>query len=441
MFAVASRLAIPPLVFALTFAGCGKKPVSTDQPTADQPITLSIWRPASPNDAWPEALSNYLSESGLTDTVKIEYKTLPAATYESTVIEAIANKRGPDIFTIPNDSLHEHGKKLVAAPATVVTADQIKKSYVPVVYNQVVYKNNVYGLPEAMQPLSVIINPALFAAQDIDTELPLSWKGFVRLAKKLTIIKDGKMVQSGLAMGTGSDVLDSPDIISLMMLQNRTTMTTADHGQATFHLPKSNDLKLFPGNQALQYYTDFANAKSSHYTYDPAVIGPAIKAFVQGKVAMLIGYPDLVSYFSQTKSSLETQVKSVPQLWSIDFPTAKDRTPSLSEPVEYVRYNIDVVSEQSANTKFAWQFLAGFDHSALPTGDDGSPFIANSDWFENRLAPQFARAWFVGGQPDKTSQTFRDMADAISKKGQSVSQAINAAAGAETTLLQGTPTR
>ena len=435
------KLLVPPAIFALSFAGCGKKPTVNNNPAAGMDkngnVVITYWRPETYNDPFPQALTDFQSENA---GIVIKYQAFPEDVYEQRVVEALANGSGPDVWELPGDEVPEHRQKLYPAPDSIANASGIAKKYVPQVASEVVLGNQVMGLASHMEPLRIIENSRIFDDANVNTELPQNWSGVVNAARQLTKFDDkGKLVQSGLAIGSGEEVFDSADIMSLIFMQYRTDMIKKSQDEATFNLFQRTDGGIsYVGRNALKFYTDFARPNSANYTWDPA-LGGSVQAFTQGKVAMTIGYERLVPFFKQKNPSLQIATAAVPQIWLLDYPTRKDTQPKMTRPIDFAKSRVQVVSKVSVHPVSGWKFLSLFIAGAnLSTGPHTSPFLSaeEPDWFEDRPEPQFAETWFKGPFPRQTDVIMRAMADGVVKQNQTIETAINNAAEQITTLLQ-----
>lgn len=435
-----AKLAIPPAIFALSFAGCGKQPnTSTTTPGLDKNgnVIITYWRPETYNDPFPQALTDFQSENA---GIVIKYQTFPEDVYEQRVVEALANGTGPDVWELSGDEIEQHWQKLYAAPDSIANASGIAKKYVPQVASEIVRNNQVMGLVSHMEPLRIIENSRIFDDAGVDTELPQNWSGVVNAARQLTKFDDkGKMTQSGLAIGSGEEVFDSADIMSLIFMQYRTDMVKKSLDEATFNLFQRTDSGIsYVGRNALKFYTDFAKPSSANYTWDPT-LGGSVQAFTQGKVAMTIGYERLVPFFKKKNPSLQISTAAVPQIWLLDYPTRKATQPQMTRPIDFAKSRVQVVSKVSVHPVSGWKFLSLFIATAnLSTGQHTGAFLATEepDWFDDRPEPQFAATWFKGPAPRQTDMVLRVMADDVVKRNQPIETAINKAAEQVTALLQ-----
>jgi len=279
--------------FILT-SGFGCKTVDVKTQEKMKPITLNYWRVWDGPDDFADILTAY---SALHPFVTINYKKLRYDEYEQALIEAFATDRGPDIFSIHNTWMRKYQNKglLEPMPGTITMAypivqgtlkketipqlstkksislNDIKNNFVDTVYDDVVISvkdqatgitsEKVFGLPLALDTLSMFYNKDLFNNAGITTP-PAYWnREFQQNVKKLTKQNNkGEIIQSGVALGGSANIDRSTDILSVLMMQNGTEMMS-DSGQVTFNLrpAKFGDRNYNPGLDALRFYSDFAN--------------------------------------------------------------------------------------------------------------------------------------------------------------------------------------
>lgn len=425
------KFLIPPVIFALSFAGCGNSKQTKELPT------ISYWRPKGQSEAYYTAYSKFAEKH---PEAKFVFRTIDEDKYEKELVDALAKGQGPDVFALRSDKLIKHKAKLYPAPEVYIDVNSYINNLGKSIVSDLYFDNKLYGLPMEVESLSLFINPNLLKDKISNNGMPLSWNRLIELAKNNTKFENGKMIQSGLAIGSGQNVDISEDILSLIMLQKETQMTTPDHRQAAFHLFKMVDNKdLYPGREALQFYADFANLKSDHYTYDPA-LGNSLVAFTKGKAAMMLNYPSMMNFLNDTMADVEdVRIGQAPNFWTVDFPTTENRAGVVSDPIDYLRYYTEVVNVNSKNRDFVWSMLDEFSSTIYLTPDNGSPFILeDKDKFGKRLPVNYAKTWFKGAFPEETDMMMRRMADDVVKTKKSVEEVINAGAEAETNLLQQT---
>jgi len=286
------KLIVILLVFMLLATGCGLKQGDTQAMSElKTPITIRYWRVFDGPDAFQEVINAYKQAH---PNVNIEYRKLRYDEYEQALLEAWAEDRGPDIFTVHNSWLAKYESKILAMPETVKlpyavqrnsrtgdvekalyqqvnlwTPIDIRNNFAEVVYQDVVRDNKIWGLPLSVDSLALFYNRTLLDNALI-TKVPSTWLAVKEAVKKLTLQDEaGNIQQSGIALGTADNINRAFDIVSLLMMQNGTQMTDDTGSQATFHQPSpySADKSFKPGMEALRFYTDFALPSKEVYNW------------------------------------------------------------------------------------------------------------------------------------------------------------------------------
>jgi len=137
--------------------------------------------------------------------------------------------------------------------------DQVSKDVVwpipPAVPGGVSPGDAIYGLPLTVDTLVMYYNKDLLNSAGIP-EPPNNWKTFQESMRKLVKLdREGNILVSGAAIGTGANVERAGDILSLLMMQNGAKMTD-DYGYATFNAipPELSGTRTeSPGLEALTF--------------------------------------------------------------------------------------------------------------------------------------------------------------------------------------------
>lgn len=439
----------------LLLTGCIRQEAPQVGGGITEPITIKIWRTFDSESAFSDTFNLIRSKY---PNVSIEYRRLPFEEYELVVSEALSTGQGPDIWSVRNDWMRRHIDKLVPAPDEILLTDRretsvdevIANDYVPVVSEDVIRDGRVYGLPLYMDTLVLYKNNAVF--QEKITELDRAnrfedanllrenlntWDKVQRAAQLLTE-KDsrGNIQISGLAAGTSNNITVPQDIVYAMMLQNDTEMLSAAETNASFHLRQENNAlqMVYPGTEALNLYTSFANPSSAWYSWNSSMRGD-IESFVQGKTAMIFGF----QYFETILSQVAPTLDYTP----MPFPQVRDNT----EPLDYAQYWVETVTKNSSNPEAAWLILKEITSSTssfLNATRRAEPFPINSipTILEraNRRDPQAyqgqtATSWFKTKRPDVVDTIFQRMITNVNR-GEKPQNAIEEAAQDVTDILQ-----
>lgn len=328
------------LGFVLVFAGIlpGKAPQRTK-------ITLSVWQvgPSSIEGALGSMKSNY-------PDVAYDIKSFPTMEeYENALLEAFAIGSAPDIFMVSNDNFPRFSNKIRYIPTESFSIPQLR-SYLPSVVEQAFTKKGfVYALPLSVDTLSLIYNKDLLGSAGIAMP-PTTWEQFKEIIPKLTK-KDvaGNITIAGAAMGgSPRSVAHAVDIVSAIMLQKGTTMTSPDWTSAMF---ASNQ-----GVDSLGFYTQFADSNAPVYTWNDTM-PLSIDAFSQEKVAMILGYQDDIKKIKKQNQYLNFDVAPLPQPKEL-----LDAGKSMTYPSMYGY----AVSRQSKNYATAWNVILALTTSNSP---------------------------------------------------------------------------
>lgn len=303
------------LVAILFLLGLGRKvaPVSSE-------VKLEVWGIFQDRELMSKLVSAY---QGSHNNVHIEYRNFGDAEftdYEPTIVRTLAEGNGPDIFFINNTWLPRHIGKLVPAPQTLLSADDVRELFVEVVEKDFVFKDKksgleqVYGAPLALDTLALFYNREMLSSAGISGP-PATWTEFLEDVKKLTV-KDasGNIVRAGAAIGTSNNILRATDLLSLLMIQNGAEMTKPEDGRAVF----TNTLNLSgksvrPGPDALEFYAGFANPSSPGYTWHRREHF-SVDAFYERRAAMMFGYSYNIETIRRKAPYLDFGVANMPQI-------------------------------------------------------------------------------------------------------------------------------
>ena len=277
------------VVIAITATACAKGG-TTAAKSAYKSEKIVWWRVWDNEDAVADLIKAYRA---IHPNVSIEYRKFRYEEYEKALIEALAEDRGPDIFSINNTWVERYKSKLLPIPEKIIvpvkqivgsvkkeevielistkplTTTQIKKNFLDVVGSDVISKDDVsqsdpakqslkvWGLALSMDTLVLFYNKDLLSNAGI-AEPPETWTEFQDQVSKITKIdkETGDILVSGAGIGAANNVVRSFDILSLLMMQNLAPML--QNGVAAFD-KKPAGFEQSPGLGALNYYLQFVS--------------------------------------------------------------------------------------------------------------------------------------------------------------------------------------
>jgi len=327
---------IPLFVFslAIAFPGCKSSPLQSTE--------LEFWGVYDDSDVFNELIQDFNAEFPKT---KIKYYKKVYATYEKDLLEAMASGRGPDLFMIHHTWVPKYEDKIWAAPSDLILIKDIQDNFVDVVYKDFVIDDQIVALPLSVDTLALYYNKDIFNTVGI-SQPPETWEEFLDVLDKLTIKDDrDNIIRAGAALGTARNVNRSTDILSLLMMQSGAQMVNSNKAEVIFDKPvKLDNESFYPGQRALEFYTDFANPLKSSYTWNTRM-HYSIDAFYEGSTAMMFNYSYHLPTIRAKSPYLNFGVSRMPQIESSE----KD--------IDYANYWGMTVSRNSKGSEQAWEFI------------------------------------------------------------------------------------
>lgn len=359
-FAVIAALSL----FVLTGQSCGG-PAANERLGNPTPITLNYWTVFNESADYTQAIAAY---QAVYPQVTVVVKTLRQDEYENALVNALAEDRGPDIFSIPNTAVRKFQAKLLPMPAsTKMESAEVKgaiskkqytitktipsfskrylqETFVDQAYADLTVDDQTWGLPLSLDTMGLFYNKDILNAAGIATPAKTYQELQEQVIKLSKQDRQGNILQSGISLGTSNNIPRFTDILSLLMMQNGTQMTD-DNGFATFDKlpPALTGRTTLPAEDALSYYTSYASPTTTVYTWNEAQ-PDALQAFMQGKTAYFFGYNYHQPMIHAQAPKLNFAVAKVPQIAG-------------NSEVNFANYWLESVSKKSKNPDAAWNFL------------------------------------------------------------------------------------
>ncbi|MEA1909690.1 MAG: extracellular solute-binding protein, partial [Patescibacteria group bacterium] len=400
---------------------------------------LTYYRLWDNDDTLDDIIASYEREH---KNVKIEVRKIPIAEeetiyeYQNDLIKEIADDKGPDMFMIHNDWLPYQINQIYPAPSSVISLEEYQEKYPEVAIDDFVESGKIYAMPYFIDNLILYYNIDLFHDADIPRSQipPKTWSDVVEVTPKLTKFdRNGLLTQSAINMGVDNEwVPRFAEIIAALIYQNGGQMTTSDHTKTIFDLPVTDDKPYYPGENALEFYTDFANPNSSLYTYSDATYTDGskkfpsdIQAFLEGKLAMYVGYAYQIENIRDLKGSFQFDTTLLPQSRS-------------EEPATIANYWGETVSRNSDYPQVAWDFInyvsqkSNLRSYVRATGHVGaSNELIKRDLNRPYYGPvakqvEHSKSWYRSNTPE-IEDIFADMVNSVLHYRTSAKQAIESA--------------
>lgn len=408
-----------------------------------KPVTLTWWRVWDNVDNFTQIISNY---KAIHPHVSIAYKKFRYEEYEQALLEAWAEDNGPDIFSVPVVWLKKYQNKISPLPESTQVAKQvitgpswkqdtkiisettlspspqtIKTNWAPTVYNDIIIDDKVFGLPLSLDTLVLFYNSGLLDRAKIIYP-PKTWADFKEQVIKLSLVdEENSILQAGAAIGTASNVPRNADILSLLMLQNGVAMPN-------FNSPHPQDSNYFPGQEALRFYTDFANPAKEVYTWNDKM-PDALDAFIQGKAAFFFGYSFHLPIIQARAPKLNFEIGPAPQI-------------ALgANEINSANYWVETAALKGTHQNEAWNFiqfatsekqvLSYLKSAKKPTALRSLIQDQEKDYDLQIFANQVLNAqnWYHGQDFNQVEAIFKEMVESVNQGTATIPEATNYAAG------------
>ncbi|MFA6017302.1 MAG: extracellular solute-binding protein [Patescibacteria group bacterium] len=297
---------------------------------SNKPVNLIYWGLWEDKEVMDPLIVAYQQKN---PNIKITYQKMEPQSYREKLVSRSKSEgtsqgviEKPDIFRFHNTWLPEIKDIVAPLPATIMGSEEFDKTFYPIHKKDLKVGNYYYGLPLEIDGLVLVYNQGLFKKAGINT-VPSTWDDITGIVPKLTV-KDqsGKLITSGIALGTSSNVDHFSDIFGLLLLQNGGTL---------------NKLNQLEAAGALEIYRKFSEAPQGYWTEE---MSSSTTAFIQEKVAMIIVPSWEILTIKASNPDIDMKVVPVPVV---------PGTPLIS----VASYWVEGVSRFSSNQLEAWKFL------------------------------------------------------------------------------------
>lgn len=319
----------------------------------DPQVQLTVWGVFDGRDIFVNTLINAYQKKH--PNVKVSYvqKTYllnEAQNYEKDLIDALAADAGPDIFMVHNTWIPKHHDKIGQfGPKLQATINfpfvNFRDAFPKVVGEDFTRDTTIYGSPLFLDSLAMFYNRDIFDRKGIAL-VPKTWLELERLVSQLREINPAtnEIQKAAVAIGGSETSINrATDLLSAMMLQRGVEFTDQSNTRASF---AHGTGLVYPGLEALKFYTQFANPLSPLFTWSER-FPYSIDSFASGNTAIMFNYAHEIPSLKSKNPFLDFLVAPLPQLASV--------TPTKYST--YANYWGLTVSKQSQYPTWAWDFV------------------------------------------------------------------------------------
>ena len=323
------------------------------KPSRPPPVTLELWGIEDEEKVFEGIIRSFHQENL---HISINYSRFDADTFENTLVNRMAEGRGPDIFMLRNSSIFKHRDKIFSLPQRSLkfTPRDFSKIFTDKTAEDLIdKKGEIIGLPLFTDTLALFYNKDIFNTAGI-AEPPRNWEEVVELSRKLTKIdpSGGDIIRSGIALGSFDNVEHALEIISALILQRGDSIINS----------KTGGVELREGTKdAFSFYTSFADQTKQNFSWSSRLAN-SFDALAEEKSTMAFGFSGDIKKILAKNPHLNLGVISFPQLKNARL------------PLSYAAYFFPTVSKFSKHRLESWQFIL-----FAVSGDSAKEYLEKSN--------------------------------------------------------------
>ncbi|MBT3349497.1 extracellular solute-binding protein [bacterium] len=289
------------LILGFSFSACKKRDVGMAGMLPEGTVLkMQIWTAQEPD--FIAALGREFLSVAQTPGLQVHVISFDSdAELQHELAEKMAEGRGPDVIFTAGDWIHQNSKKLVPLlQDETFSAQNFQNTFVHAAAESMIFENQIWGIPMAVDSLAVIFNEEHLIDRLQDRNSPAAtWTDFKSDVEQLTKTDNSitRFLVSGAAIGRADNLNYGVEILENLMLQIGTTFFEPENAVARFATSAgvmSDGTRANLGEEALQFFVSFASPKYKNFSWNELIAtsetsGRDFAPFLQGKVSMIFG--------------------------------------------------------------------------------------------------------------------------------------------------------
>ena len=245
------------------------------------------------------------------DYRKISYVQKNPASFDSDLINALADGVGPDILFLPHEQLVKYRSRIQPVSYDDFPLTDFRSRYLDGA-EIFALSDGVYAYPVAVDPLVMYWNRDILASYNF-IEAPKTWEVLVNQMVPTLINRDFNrtIIRSPLAFGEYRNVKNSFSIISLLMLQGGSQLVTEKGGSYQIKLDEALAGGR-PFSNSVTFYTGFATPSNALYSWNRSKLLDRDE-FLAEDLVFYFGKGSEARTLNQRNPNLNFSVAEVPQ--------------------------------------------------------------------------------------------------------------------------------
>ena len=241
----------------------------------------------------------------------VSYVEKSAGTIEAEFTEALARGTGPDLVILTQDKLWKNKSKLSIIPYESISERDFGTTFIEE-GELFLDEEGIYALPLSIDPMVLYYNRDLLSAAGQARPIAY-WDEIYKAAANLSKLDAaGNLVSSVMALGEARNINHAKDILSLLLLQAGTPITSFVGSELRSQLSANFGTPTSPGEAAFDFYTQFSNPTRAYYSWNRSLVD-AQTHFTSGSSAYYLGFASELRVLKNKNPTLNFGISLVPQ--------------------------------------------------------------------------------------------------------------------------------
>lgn len=274
-----------------------------------QSANLTVWGTISQN-AFNTAYKN--SSIAQNKLVQVKYIQKSAPSFDSELVEALADGTGPDLVILRDDSVYKNRNRLLTVPYKSYPITTFKQNFIE--ESEVFLSpQGIIAFPFLVDPMVMYWNRDIFSNNFVSSP-PQYWDEIYAIVNKTTTRDtSANVLRSSIALGGWSNITHAKEIISMLLLQAGTPITSRSSTGVESVLGSQFNYTVPPAQSAVSFYTQFTSPTSPAYTWNRSLPN-SFDFFLSGNLALYLGFSSEIFSIQQKNANLNFDVALVPQV-------------------------------------------------------------------------------------------------------------------------------
>ena len=200
--------------------------------------------------------------------ISIIYEQKDPATFDSTLIEAIAAGTPPDLVLLPDNLIWKYQDKMTHIPFASLPAQVFQSTFTSAA-DIFSVSDGYIAMPWASDPLVMYYNRDMLQGAGL-AQPPATWQAFTDSVPLLAQKKaDLTLTQEAAALGSFGNIEHAKDILALLFFENGNPFITSGSTAPDVHFgATAAGTDSTTSDQALDFYMAFSDPSKQTYTWN-----------------------------------------------------------------------------------------------------------------------------------------------------------------------------